>query len=300
MISWNRLPHELQRAILSIVLMSGAAAVEGCRVPIVCDPAPPPKTSLPTAGLTPIVCDPAPPPSISPRPSSTAAASKTPVSPSSSPARTATLPPKPPIICDPAPPPSARAPISGQFQSLQIAADEGISGARVKGRVVGEDGTPRAGIRVELQSDGSTFSVNTDSDGTFAINCPPGAYRLVIAQDSAHSVQFSLKEHDVADVAWTLASATPGAMLPLAEIRTVDIVWNDDLTFTVETPWPGATYRWMATGGELAEEEGAMRWLAPDLPGRYLVQLIADWGCEGLAVDAITLTVCPDGTVVVS
>ena len=45
MIPWQKLPKDLQRTILAIVVLSGeAAAASSCR-PMVCDPAPPPRTS---------------------------------------------------------------------------------------------------------------------------------------------------------------------------------------------------------------------------------------------------------------
>ena len=88
MIPWQKLPKDLQRALLAIVVLSGeAAAASSCR-PMVCDPAPPPRTSptptlTPTSSVTPMICDPAPPPTITRTPTVT------------------------PMICDPAPPPTA-------------------------------------------------------------------------------------------------------------------------------------------------------------------------------------------------
>lgn len=88
--------------------------------------------------------------------------------------------------------------------------------------------------------------------------------------------------------------------LPLAEIRTVDIIGEEGasgLAFTAETPWPGAHYRWSVSGGSLVEESGCVVWRPPVEPGRYLLQVVADWGRTGLAVDAAVLVVEDDGSV---
>jgi hypothetical protein len=40
-------------------------------------------------------------------------------------------------------------------------------------------------------------------------------------------------------------------------------------------------------------------WQPPTEPGRYLLQVVADWGQAGLAVDALTLVVHDNGSVTV-
>ena len=40
-----------------------------------------------------------------------------------------------------------------------------------------------------------------------------------------------------------------------------------------------------------------MVWQPPAEPGRYLIQVVADWGRLGLAVDATVLVVQEDGRV---
>ncbi len=85
--------------------------------------------------------------------------------------------------------------------------------------------------------------------------------------------------------------------LPLAEIRMVEIVWAGGLAFTAETPWPEANYRWSASGGELVEQGARVAWQPPADPGRYLLQVVADWGPMGVAVDSIVLAVYEDGSV---
>ncbi len=85
--------------------------------------------------------------------------------------------------------------------------------------------------------------------------------------------------------------------LPLAEIRTVEIVWAGGLAFTAETPWPKANYRWSASGGKLVEQGVRVTWQPPVDPGRYLLQVVADWDAMGVAVDSIVLAVYEDGSV---
>ncbi len=101
------------------------------------------------------------------------------------------------------------------------------------------------------------------------------------------------------------ARTTPGAMapdglpnaarLPLAELRSVDLTWTGGTTFGASTPWPGARYRWSASGGSLTVEGERATWFPPEESGRYLLQVAADWGRDGLAVDAVVLVVAGDG-----
>ena len=86
--------------------------------------------------------------------------------------------------------------------------------------------------------------------------------------------------------------------LPLAELRTVDIVWQGGLTFAADTPWPNARCGWSVSGGTLEQAEGRVTWQPPAEPGRYLLQVVADWGWTGLAVDAVALTVTEGGGVI--
>jgi hypothetical protein len=99
----------------------------------------------------------------------------------------------------------------------------------------------------------------------------------------------------------------PGAALPLAEIRTVSIYWDDaagdsaeGLLFEAGSPWTGARYRWSASGGTLAGDGKQVTWQPPDREGRYLLQVVADWDAAGLAVDALVLVVGDDGSVTVA
>jgi hypothetical protein len=94
--------------------------------------------------------------------------------------------------------------------------------------------------------------------------------------------------------------------LPLAEIRTVSIYWDDSspdsvegLVFEAGSPWRGARYRWSASGGTLDDGGKQVTWQPPDREGRYLLQVVADWDAAGLAVDALVLVVGEDGSVTV-
>ena len=89
------------------------------------------------------------------------------------------------------------------------------------------------------------------------------------------------------------------AALPLAEIRSVEILWQGGLAFEADTPWPEASYRWTASGGELVDGGAQVEWQPPDSPGRYLLQVVTDWGAMGLAVDSLVLDVQADGSVLI-
>ena len=67
--------------------------------------------------------------------------------------------------------------------------------------------------------------------------------------------------------------------------------------FAADSLWPGATYRWSASGGRLVSIDDGVFWRLPARPGRYLLEVIADWGADGLAVDALVLTVDEQGRV---
>lgn len=86
-------------------------------------------------------------------------------------------------------------------------------------------------------------------------------------------------------------------VLPLAEIRCVEILWAGGLTFEASSPWPGAAYRWSVSGGLMEAEGDRIVWHAPSEPGLYLIQVAADWGRRGLAVDALALRVNEGGGV---
>lgn len=196
MIPWNKMPKDLQKAILAMIVCFGGASA-GCRLfPVVCDPPPPPS-------VTPMICDPPPPPSATP--------SMT------------------PMICDPAPPPSATPTLTPMICDPPPPPNSDASGGR------------------------------------------PG---------------------DAAEPA-----SARGSTLPLAEVRTVEIVWQEGFTFVAASLWDGAALTWTATGGSLFVRGNRATWQPPDRPGRHLLQVVADWGQRGLAVDAQVVVVEEDGSI---
>jgi hypothetical protein len=303
MLPWNKLPKDLQKAILAMIIMGGGTIACGRVGPMVCDPPPPPTTtSLPTPRIygdptappptarpptgppTPMICDPAPPPS-----------------------RTATPRPiKTPMICD-APPRPAITPTAVrqrhfQAHKFEISSDPTLTGAGARGTVVDSRGRPLAGLKVMAQDPNSDlrFVGVTDANGAFMLLIPkPGDYLLMVEGDYTNGLRLNLKQHDLVIMEWGEIAGQSQLLLPLAEIRAVDITWHDGLTFGAETPWPDARYRWSASGGTLVEDGERVTWQPPVEPGRYLLQVVADWGQAGLAVDALTLIVEEDGSVTV-
>jgi hypothetical protein len=237
MLPWARLPKDLQKALLAIVLLSASKASTGCVPPVVCDPAPPPsatpqppgpptlviQTATATPTWTPMVCDPLPPPSRTPAAT--------------------------PMVCDPPPPPSPAPTV-----------------------------TP-------------TGTITPTATATFTpMICDPAPR----PPDSG-----SLPPRGGESLVQS------GARLPLAEIRWARIIrpasGATDLLFGVESPWPGADYRWSVTGGQVALANGPagtlVRWEPPGVPGRYLLQVIADWEADGLTVDVLVMSVDERGRV---
>ena len=286
MVPWNMLPKDLQKALLAIIVLGGTRVI-ACSPPIVCDPAPPPTTSprlTPEPFRTPMICDPAPPPS-----------------------RTATPRPiKTPMICD-APPRPAITPTAVrqrhfQARKFEMSSDSTLTGAGSRGTVVDARGQPLAGLKVMAQDPNSDlrFVGVTDSNGAFMLLIPkPGDYLLMVEGDYTNGVRLNLKQHDLVIMEWVEIAGQSQLLLPLAEIRTVDITWHDGLTFGAETLWSDAHYRWSASGETLVEDGERVTWQPPTEPGRYLLQVVADWGQVGLAVDALTLVVEEDGSVAV-
>ncbi|MBI5303849.1 MAG: carboxypeptidase regulatory-like domain-containing protein [Chloroflexi bacterium] len=299
MIPWRKLTPDAQKSILALMVLSGGANLTGCCPPVVCDPAPPPRTATPLPRPSPIICDPAPPPSV--RPTQPRDASPVP-SATRTPLRT-------PIICDPPPPPRTTTPqatatpvASRRFQlrGLQMTTDSTLNGAAVRGSIYDRQDQPFGEVKITLQAGNTIIETATARNGAFFLRVAnPGSYQLIIGGDKASALALQLKPFDVANVEWKELEPQSLAPLPLAEIRVVDIVWGDDLTFTVETAWADARYRWSVSGGTLIEEQTRVIWQPPAEPGRYLLQLVADWGADGLAVDSIGLAVTAEGYVIV-
>ena len=301
MIPWHKLSKETQKTILALFVMSSGAATTRC-CPMICDPIPtPPPATKPLPPSSPIICDPAPPPSMTPTRFRTPVICDPPPPP-----RVTPTPNRSPVICDPAPPPAftrtATPATQSRFQlrSLQMTSDSTLKGAAVRGNIFDAQGQPLGDVKITVQTTGTVIDTVTARNGSFFIRVPdPGSYTLIIGEDKNSALPLQLKQFDVANVEWIALSPQSQLSLPLAEIRSVDIIWGDDLTFQADSPWTGARYRWSASGGRLIEETDGVTWVPPTEPGRYLLQLVADWGAEGLAVDALTLAVTEDGTVVV-
>ena len=255
---WGQLPDDLQKAILILMVAYGGTSVS-CRTgPMVCDPPPPPSS-------TPMVCDPPPPPSVTPAPMATPSVTVAP----------------------------------GQHFSgrvVQTASDARLAGAVVAGTVLDERRQPLGGLPVVVERDGWRARTVTDQAGGFTLDVPEaGTYSLAIEGDEAGALGLTLAVGDVVTVEWVESWEEAEAPLPLAEIRTVEIIHGGNLTFAAESPWPGARWRWSVSGGTLAEEGEVVVWQPPAAPGRYLLQLVADWGRRGLAVDALVVVVDDGG-----
>jgi hypothetical protein len=249
-----------------------------------------------------MICDP-PPPSMTPgqnvEPTPTLMMRDPPPPPSGT-----------PMICDPAPPPPLVTLAPGQHftvRTVQIVPDEGLAGVAIRGTITDQDGQPLGGLTITLEHDGSQVEVASDQMGAFAYVAPEaGIYLIAVQGDETSPLRLELKPQDVATIEWVETWEGSQVPLPLAEIRTVDIVWQDivpgdsGLTFAADTPWPGARYRWSASGGTLNEPGEGVVWQAPPEPGRYLLQVVADWGRAGLAVDSLVLIVEDDGSVTLS
>lgn len=255
---WSQLPDDLQKAALIMLIAYGGTSVSCRSGPVICDPAPPPSA-------TPMVCDPPPPPSVTPGP-----------------------PPVPTVTVAPGQHFTARI--------VQVTSDARVAGGLILGTVVDQYGQPLGGLSIVAQRDGWEVRSASDQAGAFSLDVPePGTYSLAIGGDEAGALGLTLELHDVVTVEWVESWEEARAPLPLAEIRTVEIVSEGGLAFAAETPWPGARLRWSVSGGRLLNADSAVHWQPPEEPGRYLLQVVADWGRKGLAVDAATLVVENDG-----
>ena len=221
------------------------------------------------------------------------------------------------MICDPAPPPdlsprpepSAEVALPGfKAQAVQILPNGVQEGIEVRGKVTDRQGNPMREVRIALAASDVEISSRTNRDGSYTLHFnSPGSYQMFVGVDRSHSVPLDLKLHDLATVDWVAVSAESRAPLPLAEIRTVKIAQiaagaaaSSGLAFAAASPWPDADYQWRVSGGTLTGAGPRVHWQSPADPGRYLLQVVADWDYAGLAVDAVVLTVTADGRVTVS
>ncbi len=332
MIPWNKLPSDLQKAILAMVIVFGGTST-ACRLsPPICDPAPPPPTTPRPPTATPMICDPAPPPPTITRPATatprvydpppppptiTPTQTVTPSASAQPPLGTPTAnfltpppiicdpaPPPPltgtPMICDPPPPPPATVAPGQNFtpRRVQVTTDKTAPGVNIRASIMDQNSQPVSGLRVLVEHAGEEVPLYSGRGGSFFADFPePGRYTLSIEGSETSKLTLELKLHDVATIEWVESRDTSQLPLPLAEIRAVSIVRQAGLSFAAETPWPDARYRWSVSGGALAEAAGGVTWQPPAQPGRYLLQVVADWGQTGLAVVAAVLVVEEDGRV---
>jgi hypothetical protein len=262
----------LRRTLLGMAVVAGSTGAAACRPPMVCDPPPPPSLApRPTPSRTPMICDPPPPPrTITPGPSAT--------------------------------PTPARHFVA---RSVQVTQDPKVAHAAMRGRVVDASGQPLREVQVAATAKSSglgsgTIEVitQTDGQGTFYLALTQtGSFMLYLAGDRSNGLPLELKNHDVAVVEWVEVGQ---AQLPLAEIRAVKILWEEGLSFRATSPWPDARWRWTASAGTLQEDGERVTWQPPAVAGRYLLQVVADWGPAGLAVDALVATVGQDGAIMLA
>lgn len=310
MIPWNKLPKDIQKSLLVMIVLSGGATSSAC-CPIVCDPAPPPPTSpRVTPSMTPMICDPPPPPALTRTPSSLGTLTPMICDPAPPPASSRTpigIGTITPMICDPPPPPSAT--IAGRptetpaalrhFRMISLHTTGGLSltGESVRGTVRDTSGDPIDQVKVSVQ-EGKTHVVTfSGSDGEFILGLPgPGSFLVTVGEDRSSAISISIQTNELATMEWQETSSDPASSLPLAEIRTVDIEYGSDMEFNAVSSWQDAEYRWTVSGGRIAGSGDTIVWDPPEAPGRYLLQVVADWGRTGLAVDSIVLLVREDGS----
>ncbi|MGQ9682026.1 MAG: hypothetical protein ACUVX9_05790 [Anaerolineae bacterium] len=294
----KRRRKNVQKAILAMIALYGSTAATSCCRPAICDPAPPPTmTEKATPTGTPMICDPAPPPTVltlSPATPTPMICDPAPPPTPASPETSVT-----PMICDPPPPPATVAVGDRVFrlQGLKTAS-EPMREITVRGQVIPAPGRNAAALRLSAEGTDYRLQVLTAADGSFHLPIPAaGACRLWLEDDQAGGVVLQLADHDQVTITWM--EVQPGARLPLAEIRHVRIRDAREGLFVAETPWPGAHLSWRATGGTLQQAQAGVRWLPPAAAGRFLIEVVADWGSDGLAADALTVAVDADGSVCV-
>lgn len=91
-------------------------------------------------------------------------------------------------------------------------------------------------------------------------------------------------------------SLRPNTQLPLQARQRAEIVITQrnerTLYLEAQSPYKGdTTFEWEVTGGELVSDGHSARWQLPDRPGLYQIELVMDYGIDGLAFDSLTLEV---------
>jgi hypothetical protein len=311
MIPWPKLPKEGQMALLAIVVLYGSSRFCCLQGPIICDPPPPPHTP------SPMICDPPPPPLMATPSPTTALPTSTSVAATPSPMICDPPPPPPspsPIICDPAPPPMTSTPevdfldrpteeILRRFQAQKINIVSHPESRKIIINAIITDlqGNPLPGVLFRVKTDNISSMAGSSTEGarSFTDFTTPGEYEMTANNDDKHVVRFNLKVGDEATIEWREVSPSSRVRLPLEQFRQVEITWREGFTFAAESGWKEARYYWSVSGGSLSETEDSVTWSPPREAGRYLLQVVADWGRRGLAIDHLILEVEEDGSVVI-
>jgi hypothetical protein len=202
----------------------------------------------------------------------------------------------PPMVCDPAPPPSMTPLPPGGSPSRSVAT---ITPTPTATPTVTLTARPTPGF-TPMICDPAPPPSRTPTRTPMVCDPPPPPKTPMICDPppAPHSgLQPPVAGHAVE------RAASAADRLPLAEIRAVRIVaqergWSA-WAFDAASPWPDADYRWSASGGRLVATGEGVTWQPPEQPGRYLVQVIADWARAGLAVDAVVMVVDGQGRVTV-
>ena len=159
-----------------------------------------------------------------------------------------------------------------------------VSGATILSTTLPQAGTNQPlGILLKLASATTTearFTVEATLTGFQLETC--AVTRTFILTISAGGVQVSVADTDE---------------LPLAARQKASIVVarqdGNLLELFSRTPYRGTTdTSWSVTGGELDARSGeTVRWRLPLTPGLYQVELVIDFGVDGIAFDALVIEV---------
>jgi hypothetical protein len=157
------------------------------------------------------------------------------------------------MICDPPPPPPLITVAPGQHfttRAVQIVPDATLAGVTIRGTITDHYGQPLGGLTVTIERDGSQAQVVSDQMGGFFYSVPeagidvlPAIFRLTVQGDETSGLTLELKLHDAATIEWVETWEGSQSPLPLAEVRAVDIVWQDGLAWR---PLPVECVRWDA------------------------------------------------------
>jgi len=208
-------------------------------------------------------------------------------------------PPPPPLQCDDA----------GQGQTLDPTAN--LQGTRLT--VLVDDWSPfhyevptsweavsvsevAGASLVDVRVEGNTITVELDLDGPEVVS---GSFTLQGNLKAAGGLDCTVRR----TFGFTIASGTVSIAsarsrdLPLLALQPAEILVAAQDGRRIElvgrTRYEGAhTYAWKITGGNILSREGnRMIWMAPGEPGLYGLELVVDYGRDGLAIDSIVFEV---------